>query len=189
MDAADRENFRRWFAWLAESQFYRETKDLPAEVNDCAALARFAYREALRRHDGRWAGELRLTDVPPLGPVRGYGKPAGGWFHIGDGRYADFADARTLMRENTSLIARELERAAPGDLLFYHQLEQDMPFHLMIYLGEHIVYHTGPIGGGPGEVRRPSVQELRRHPDPRWRPVVGNSNFLGVFRWHILSEL
>lgn len=185
MDAADRENFRGWFTFLAEAQFEKETKELPAEIGDCAALVRFAYREALRRHDGRWAEELRLTDVPALGPVRGYSKPAGGWFRVRDGEYADFADAKTLIRENTSLVGRDLDRAQPGDLLFFHQLEQNMPFHLMIYLGEHILYHTGP----GGEIRRPSVEELLRHPNPQWRPVTGNSNFLGVYRWHIINEL
>ena len=70
-----------------------------------------------------------------------------------------------------------------------------MPFHAMIYLGrgsfepspaKWIVYHTGPISGQKGEIRRPSVDELLRHPSPRWRPAVGNGNFLGVYRWNIL---
>jgi uncharacterized protein YfaT (DUF1175 family) len=50
------------------------------------------------------------------------------------------------------------------------------------------VYHTGLLGGGPGEIRRPTVEELLRHPSPRWRPNVGNGNFLGVYRWNILRE-
>jgi uncharacterized protein YfaT (DUF1175 family) len=66
----------------------------------------------------------------------------------------------------------------------------------MIYLGPSqfekrpenwVVYHTGPIGNSPGELRRPSVAELLQHPEPRWRPVPGNSNFLGVRRWNILG--
>jgi uncharacterized protein YfaT (DUF1175 family) len=51
-----------------------------------------------------------------------------------------------------------------------------------------VVYHTGPIDGHRGEMRRLRLSELLRHPSPRWRPVLGNSNFLGVYRWNILRE-
>ena len=51
-----------------------------------------------------------------------------------------------------------------------------------------VVYHTGPVGKKPGEMRRARLEELLHHPSPRWRPVEGNSNFLGVYRWNILKE-
>jgi hypothetical protein len=51
-----------------------------------------------------------------------------------------------------------------------------------------VVYHTGPDGKWPGEIRRVALQSLLNHPDPRWRPVPGNRNFLGVYRWNILRE-
>ncbi len=203
----DRRAFRRWFTFLAESQYYSEK--LPPEINDCAALIRFAYREALKRHDGAWASELGLPAVAaeasvakdsyprtPLGANLFRVRP--GPFRKPDlksGAFAQFADAGTLRRFNTHFVAREIRLAQPGDLLFYNQLEQDMPFHVMIYLGasaaepgdrKWIIYHTGPIGKWPGEIRRPSVEELLRHRSPRWRPVAGNSNFLGVYRWNIL---
>jgi uncharacterized protein YfaT (DUF1175 family) len=72
-----------------------------------------------------------------------------------------------------------------------------MPFHAMVYLGpsqfepgpqRYIVYHTGPDGKDPGEIRRPSTAELMRHPKPQWRPVSGNPYFLGVYRWNILVD-
>jgi uncharacterized protein YfaT (DUF1175 family) len=54
------------------------------------------------------------------------------------------------------------------------------------------VYDTGPIGDGRtqvrGEVRRVALEDLMHHPDARWRPVPGNSNFLGVYRWNVLRE-
>jgi uncharacterized protein YfaT (DUF1175 family) len=114
-----------------------------------------------------------------------------------DGAFAQFADAQTLQQLNSHRVTRDIRLAQPGDLLFYRQIEQDMPFHAMLYLGRShfeasranwIVYHTGPLGGGKGEIRRPTVEELLRHPSPRWRPNVGNGNFLGVFRWNILRE-
>jgi uncharacterized protein YfaT (DUF1175 family) len=117
--------------------------------------------------------------------------------NLTDGAFAQFADAQTLQQLNSHRVTRDIRLAQPGDLLFYRQIEQDMPFHAMLYLGRShfeasranwIVYHTGPLGGGKGEIRRPTVEELLRHPSPRWRPNVGNGNFLGVFRWNILRE-
>lgn len=211
LDHADGEAFRRWFTFLAEAQQFRPAEELPAEINDCAALLRFAYREALREHTSEWASGLRLDGLPPGAPVGKYTYPytplAASLFRVEPGRYraddasgrafAQFADAETLRQLNTHFISRDLRDALPGDLLFFRQLEQDLPYHVMIYLGPSqfeespepfIIYHTGPLEGGKGEIRRPSVEELMRHPSPRWRPQAGNPNFLGVYRWNILRE-
>jgi uncharacterized protein YfaT (DUF1175 family) len=197
-DEADRAAFVRWFTFIAEAQY--AAKALAPEVNDCAALVRFAYRQALREHDSAQAAELRLPVLPAAGGVRKYQypyTPLGANLFRTPAAFAEFADAETLMRQNTWAVSRDITRAAPGDLLFYRQLEQSMPFHVMIYAGpsqldpaagEVIVYHTGPIGKLPGEIRRPTVRELLAHPSPRWRPVPGNNNFLGVFRWNILKD-
>jgi uncharacterized protein len=50
------------------------------------------------------------------------------------------------------------------------------------------VYHTGPIDGHAGEIRRVSVADLLRHPQARWWPVPQNPSFQGVYRWNILRE-
>jgi uncharacterized protein YfaT (DUF1175 family) len=188
-DDADRAAFTGWFTYLAEAEY--NAPSLPPEINDCAALLRFAYREALREHDGRWASDLKLTDVPPIASVRKYVYPytplGARLFRTAEG-YAEFADAQTLIRYNTYLIGRDLRAALPGDLLFYRQLDASQPFHTMIFLGDHVVYHTGPFHGGPGEMRRPSIAELLHHPSPQWRPQIGNPNFLGVYRWNILRR-
>lgn len=149
---ADRETFRRRFCELAESQYYGP---VAREVNDCAALLRYAYIKA----------SGRLFDTPQ-GP-----------------QY--FADAQTLKERNCFFVHRSWQAARPADLFFYLQLEQNQPFHAMIFLGPHVVYHTG---AKPGEIRRPSIEELLAHPDPRWRPLAANANFLGVYRWRILAE-
>ncbi len=154
---ADRETFRREFCRWAESQYSGQ----PApEVVDCAALLRFAYREALRSMKSR------------LSPL--FATPEGA---------RHFADAQTLRVFNTTFVDRDLRAARPGDLLFYLNLEQDQPHHAMILLGADVVYHTG---AKPGEIRRPTVAELSLHPDPRWRPLRLNPSFLGVHRWKIL---
>jgi uncharacterized protein YfaT (DUF1175 family) len=95
-------------------------------------------------------------------------------------------------------VARDPDRAQPGDLLFYRQASDHMPFHSMIYLGSsqiakdagrYLVYHTGPDAAGSGEIRRPTLDELRRFPEPDWRPLPDNPRFLGVYRWNILRKI
>jgi uncharacterized protein YfaT (DUF1175 family) len=209
--AADREAFRRWFTFLAEMQAFLAPRQRPREINDCAALLRFAYRESLREHHGEGASALRLSALPEAPSVEKYRYPftplgadlfrvRPGRFSVEDlsvGAFAQFADAETLRRLNTHRVSRNLHGAQPGDLLFYRQLEQNLPDHVMIFLGPSqvepgsgvwVVYHTGPEGDAPGEVRRVREDELLRHPAPQWRPVSGNPNFLGVYRWNILRE-
>ena len=206
-DPADRQTFRRWFTLLAESQYYR-SKPLP-EIDDCAALLRFAYREALRQHDAAWMHTVTLPTPSSAGTIQQYQYPytplaadifrvRAGTFTAGDlsdGSFAQFADAQTLWRHNTFSVGRSLSRARPGDLLFFRQQDGGMPFHAMIFVGrsqvepgadQFVVYHTGPNAGAPGIVKRLSVAELMNYPDPRWRPVPSNPAFLGVYRWNIL---
>lgn len=207
-DPADRLAFRHWFTLLAESQYYRG-KALPAEIDDCAALLRFSYREALRSHDSAWAHTVALAGPASTGDIQQYQYPftplqaaifrvRDGQFSgadLNDGAFAQFADAGTLWRHNTFSIGRSLGRARPGDLLFFRQDGGRMPFHAMIFLGssqvepgkeQYVVYHTGPDGNSPGQMKRLSVAQLLNYPDARWRPVNSNPAFLGVYRWNIL---
>ncbi len=198
-DPVDQSAFRRWFTFLAEAQYFRAPEELPAEITDCAALMRYAYRESLRRHDDEWRNQLGLRVVPGLPAVRGLEYPRAplgvNLFRTGPDTAAQFADAKTLRHWNTRFVSRDVRRAMPGDLLFYKQLSQAMPFHTMVWLGTSqidgsrgpwLLYHTGPMGREVGEVRRVAVGEMMRHKEPRWRPVEGNENFLGVYRWNIL---
>ncbi len=217
-DPADQAAFRRWFTLIAEYQAIRPRNELPAEITDCASLLRYAYREALKRHDESWftttgievtapPGEIRAWSYPhsPLGTALFRVKP--GAFtaqDIQDGAFAQFADAKTLVQLNTYLVSRDVRQAIPGDLLFYRQFGQSSPWHSMIVdrVGGEllVVYNTGedhsphgprPVRGDPdhgkaGEMRRVALSELLDHPQPQWRPLPGNPNFLGVYRWNIL---
>jgi len=209
--AQDRQAFRAWFTSIAEAQ--TDQPKLPPELDDCAALLRFAYREALHAHDETWLS-THPTETP-LPSIRQYVYPqtplGANLFRVrpgpflaedlGNGSFAQFADARTLMERNTYLVGRDLRQARPGDLIFYRQLDQNSPydvpgatphhspFHSMIFCGESgVVYHTGPIHQGKGEMRRLLLSDLLHHPDVRWRPLPENANFLGVYRWNILRE-
>ncbi len=190
LDEGDREAFRTWFTFLADAQFYRPTPD----VVDCAGLVRHAAREALRAHTPEWRRLAALPGDAPFPDVRV--RPAGsagGWplFRTGSGHYAEFADARSIVAFNARRISRDTASLRPGDLLYFRQDGQAAPDHLMVFLGpsrfestaqDWVVYHTGPLDGGPGEVRKLRLADLARHPAARWRPVGHNPAFLGVFR-------
>ena len=203
-DPADRDAFRRWFTTIADLQAFRPPSEWPAEIVDCASLLRYAYREALRRHDAAWFESTGIEVVAPPGEIRAWHYPSTplglalfrvtpGPFTPADainGAFAQFADARTLVQRNAYLVGRDVHFAEPGDLLFYRQFGQSSPWHSMIVtrIGGQpaVVYHTGPDHGRPGELRRVLLNELLDHPQPQWRPIPANPNFLGVYRWNIL---
>jgi uncharacterized protein YfaT (DUF1175 family) len=209
----DRENFRRWFTAIAEAQFYRAADEWNEGQRDCAGLVRFAWREALRPHDRAWFQRMG-EDYEPVAPdVRAYTlgrnspvgeklfRTAAGSFdvsNLGDGTFSEFADARTLKEFNSEFVSRDRAEAEPGDLLFFHQpWVQKYPYHVMIFLGraradnegagDWVVYHTGSTPADAGEVKKVRLSVLERHPDPRWRPVASNRNFLGFYRLKILQ--
>jgi uncharacterized protein YfaT (DUF1175 family) len=214
-DERDRQAFRRWFTWLAEAQYFQPSAAWPAEIaaeiKDCAALIRYAYREALHAHDTAWAATNQTLPAPTFDSVAKYRYPftplgaalfrvRQGAFEAPDlasGAFAQFADVRTLYRLNAHPVSRVLSSAMPGDLLFFRQESGAEPYHSMIYLGQsqirndgrsYVMYHTGRSGSDPGEIRRLTVEELMRFPQPEWRPIAANPNFLGVSRWNILRK-
>lgn len=207
----DRENFRRWFTWVAEMQFYNLSDQWNAEQRDCAGLVRFAFREALRPHDRPWfqrMGENYDPVAPDLAPniaatLNGkFFRIASGTYtpsDTTDGRFSEFADAQTLKTFNVDFVSRDHTQVKPGDLLFFHQpWVQKYPFHVMIFLGEPrvasegthdwVVYHTGASPRDAGTVKKVRLAVLDQHPDKRWRPVSTNPNFLGFFRLKILDQ-
>lgn len=194
LDAQDRAAFTAWFALLSDAQFYRQTPD----VVDCAALVRHAAREALRDHTPEWLRHIALPVAPVLPHVRARLDGQNGQLPLfriaaAPARYAEFADARTILRLNALVVSRDVSSARPGDLLAFHQPGQSLPEHLMVFVGrshferEHadwVVYHTGPdvARNSPGEIRKVRLRDLRQHPAPRWRPHPSNASFLGVYR-------
>ncbi len=198
LDDTDRGAFRAWFTFLADAQFERRTTD----VVDCAALIRHAYREALRPHSAAWFQSARLPRLVSLPDVRKAPATLDGallLFRVSrtPERFAEFADAETIVSLNSRRIGRDVRTAEPGDLLYFRHDDAASPSHLMMFVGESrfdrerrdwLVYHTGPDRDTPGEVRKVAVADLERHPSPRWRPVSANPEFIGVFRLDILDR-
>jgi uncharacterized protein YfaT (DUF1175 family) len=212
----DRENFRRWFTAIAELQFYQVSEAWNREQRDCAGLVRFAWREALRRHDRAWFKRMGAAYDPLAPDVRAYDlgtgmlgekifRTAPGTFKEEDlrnGIFTEFADARTLKDFNSEFVSRDRRRAEAGDLVFFFQpWVQRFPYHVMIYLGvpqqsdgaaieaesDWVVYHTGASPDDAGTVRKVRLAALDRHPDRRWRPHASNENFLGFYRLKVLQ--
>jgi hypothetical protein len=192
-DESDRQAFRAWFVFLADAQFYARA----ADVTDCAALVRHAWREALRPHTAEWRRTSGLPVAPAWADVREPPPAASAhWplFRVSDrvdAPYQEFADARTIVRFNARFVSRQWEAARPGDLLYFHQPEQREPDHLMVFVGpslfdssaaDFVVYHTGQDDHGPGEVRKLRIEDLLHHPALRWRPSQSNAAFVGIFR-------
>jgi uncharacterized protein len=207
----DRENFRHWFAWIAEMQFYKISDQWILEQRDCAGLVRFAWREALRPHDRPWfhkMGENYDPVAPDLtpnitAPLRGkLFRTTSGAYTANDNidtDFSEFADAQTLKLFNVDFVGRDRQQARRGDLLFFHQpWVRKFSFHVMIFIGEPrvasegahdwVVYHTGASPEDEGNVKKVRLAVLDQHPDKRWRPVSTNPNFLGFYRPKILSQ-
>ena len=208
----DKRSFTLWFASIAEMQFYHPSNEWNREQRDCAGLVRFAWREALRRHDRPWFQKMGVEyealapdvqafslDKSPLGEKlfrSDFGK-----FQVSDladGKFSEFADARTLKNFNCEFVGRDRRRAQRADLLFFHQpWTQKYPYHVMIFIGESrassdgatdwVVYHTGSSPADEGTVKKVRLAVLDHHPDKRWRPLESNPNFLGFYRLKILQ--
>jgi len=208
----DRDSFRRWFTAIAETQFYELSDQWNAEQRDCAGLARFAIREALRHHDRPWFQKMGPAYQTVAPDVKSFDldhnqfgekifRTNFGSFSetdVRNGRFSEFADARTLKNFNVVFVSRDRREAQPGDLLFYYQpWVQKFPYHVMIFLGQArianngaqdwVVYHTGSSPVDKGTVKKVELSVLDQHPDPRWRPVERNKNFLGFYRLKILQ--
>src|ERR1044072_7240917 len=200
------------FPDLAETQFYQLSDQWKKDQRDCAGLVRFAVREALRRHDRTWFQKMGPAYDSVAHDVMGFDldnnqlgekifRAESGSFQESDlrnGRFTEFADARTLKNFNTVFIGRDRREAQPGDLLFFYQpWVQKFPYHVMVFLGaprvapngerDWVVYHTGSTATDDGAVKKVELSVLDQHPDPRWRPVESNRNFLGFYRLKTLQ--
>jgi uncharacterized protein len=208
----DRESFRRWFMAIAETQFYQLSDQWKKDQRDCAGLVRFSIREALRRHDRVWFQKMGPGYDSVAHDVAGFDldnnqlgekifRAESGSFQESDlrnGRFTEFADARTLKNFNTVFVGRDRRQAQPGDLLFFYQpWVQKFPYHVMVFLGaprvapnggrDWVVYHTGSTATDDGAVKKVELSVLDQHPDPRWRPIESNRNFLGFYRLKTLQ--
>ncbi len=207
----DRRAFRSWFVRISESQYLKASLAWNDRERDCSGLIRFAYREALKRHDDTWQKRSGVVLDKNLGDVARFAYPsipvlgerlfrvraprvlaAGQEAYRGEpADFAPFASAEILMKWNTRLVSRDLADALPGDLLFFQdERRQSGDFHSMIVTGPGeppvstiVIYHTGAAAG----LKRVPVTYLLELPDRRFQPLPENPFFLGIFRFLILE--
>jgi uncharacterized protein YfaT (DUF1175 family) len=177
--------FRAWMVRIVDQQL--ALGPTPRwEQRDCAGLVRFAVAEALRPHDAKWRQANSVGGrVPPDLDLSDAQKQLRHNWKLADGTRAAYVGALELVQENAVLVARDLNLAQPGDLLFFDQGDDQ---HLMIWSGRYIAYHTGTSSAGDNGLRAVSVPQLMAWRDSRWQPVAHNPNFLGVYRLRFLAR-
>lgn len=196
----DSQRFIEWFTSIIVS-IANGDMQLPENENDCSGLIRYAYKEALKKHDHIWAQQVNFNGYM-LNDVKAYNYPQIPFigtklFKINDkdfddiNNYSVYASARYLIEHNLDFVSKNINTARTGDIAaFFHPSDYEFPFHLMVLIKEKginvVIYHTGPIdSNNKGEMRIVKVEDLVQA-DPSWMIHEKNRNFLGFYRFKIL---
>lgn len=196
---SDEQAVREGVTRLALLQARKLSPGWEVKQRDCSGLVRFAYREVLEArtpHQQKQLGIPAALHLPVVSPFtrRVLTQYPSIWQvgleSNGTPRFGAFADAETLIGFNFRKKARALDGARNGDLLVFQKaLEDDQPYHLMIFVENQpenlVVYHNGGTGD-EAQVRVVRVSDLMESPDAVWIPHAGNPHFLGVYEWNRL---
>ncbi|MCL2875427.1 MAG: DUF1175 family protein [Betaproteobacteria bacterium] len=185
LNAPQSRALRAWIVRIAVEQIRRGPTPRWTH-RDCAGFVRFAVTEALAEHDARWQRAMGLgSPLPPnLIPEETRLALRHRWKRP-DGSEGAYVSAIGLIQENSVWVSHDVRQARPADLLFFDQGAEQ---HLMLWTGREAVYHNGsmPIPGDNG-LRKATLAALLQWNDTRWRPELGNPNFIGVFSLAFLS--
>lgn len=190
LDAAQSAAFRAWFVRIVSEQL-RQGPTPRWYQRDCAGLVRFAVAEALKVHDARWLRANGMQDgasarrLPPELTLTPAQRALGQRWTRSDGSTGAYASALALVQGNSRFVARNVNLAQPGDLLFFDQGDEQ---HLMIWMGQYVAYHTGTVTPSDNGLRAVTLARLMEWSDSRWQPQDANPNFIGVFRFAFLSR-
>lgn len=196
--AADRKNFTDWFVRIAESQTVKPNYSWNQNERDCSGLIRYAYREALKKHDTSWQKKHGILLDKNLADVKKFNYPdvprlEKNIFKIAEAPAQDkssfgvYADAEHLMKYNLKYISKDLQVSQKGDILFFFdESNADSPYHSMIVtqsgvLNPVIIYHTGSKRG----IKRVKADYLNHY--KKFIPKEWNRRFMGVYRFHIID--
>ncbi|MFL6659068.1 MAG: DUF1175 domain-containing protein [Massilia sp.] len=186
LDKAQSRAFQAWMLRIVSAQLERGPSPR-WQHRDCAGLVRFAVNEALSAHDAKWLRANGIASDRQLPPELELSAAQEGlrnrWVQTG-GTVGNYVSAIALVQHNSRFIARDLNQAQPGDLLFFDQGDEQ---HLMVWMGSRIAYHTGTVKPDDNGLRSVDVSQLKTWKDTRWQPAVDNPNFAGVFRLAFLS--
>ena len=186
LSRAQSQAFRAWMLRIVSVQLERGPSPR-WQHRDCAGLVRFAVNEALASHDARWLranGVATDRRLPPELELSALQTQLRNRWVQSEGVVGAYVSALALVQHNSRLVARDLNQADIGDLLFFDQGDEQ---HLMVWMGGRIAYHTGSVAPGDNGLRTVGVQQLNNWKDTRWQPAVDNPNFAGVYRLTFLS--
>jgi uncharacterized protein YfaT (DUF1175 family) len=186
LDTEQSNVFRAWMVRIINEQVRRGPN--PRWYHrDCAGLVRFTVNETFKRHDAKWLWNNGISSraLPPELNLRADQKPLlQGWIQL-NGKRDPFATAQVLIQKNTLFVSRDLNQARLGDLLFFDYGDDQ---HIMVWMGNHIAYHTGTETKTDNGLRAVTIKQLIQWKDTRWRPQQSNPNFIGLFRLAFLSH-
>jgi uncharacterized protein YfaT (DUF1175 family) len=177
--------FRAWMVRVIDAQIARGPSPR-WQGRDCAGLVRFAVAEALRPHDLAWRRASGIVGrLPPELSLTEEQKALRHGWRLADGSRAAYVGALELVQENAAFVSKDVNRARPGDLLFFDQGDDQ---HLMVWTDRYVAYHTGTSDRRDDGLRAVSVRDLMAWRDTRWQPAADNPNFLGVYRLRFLPR-
>ena len=210
-DARDRQPSAAGSPSSPRRNISRHPNPRPAEIDDCAALIRYAYREALRAHDSAWAATARLPLVPAFDSVGKYEYPytplGAALFRVRAGPFRAVRSRgwrlRPIRRRPNTLASqypfrkpRSSARRARRSALFSPGLsdrhafpQHDLPGRKQIATTAAATSCTTP---GPKERTRrdppPHPARAAAFPGAAMAAHLDNPSFLGVYRWNILKK-
>ena len=203
LDLEDAESFRAWFVNISAYQVIEFSSRWSSQERDCSGLIRFAAREALKRHDEQWFFDSDIDkelwyektgiDFRAIPDVKKYNYPdipilKNRIFISNTGEFTYFADAYNLVRSSMIFKGRDLSVARPGDIIFFHH-PSPSTFHSMIYTGDGLIYHTGPLSEtDSGVLKLWRMEDYLRTMPYQWLPIHNNENYLGVYAFKFLPR-
>ncbi|MES0492075.1 MAG: DUF1175 family protein, partial [Leptospirales bacterium] len=137
----DRKKFTDWFVRIAEAQYLKKNYAWNKNERDCSGLIRYAYREALKKHDEKWQQKYGILLDKNLPDVQKFNYPdvpvlKQNLFKISNDdaktktSFSAYADAEHLVKYNTKFISKNIEHARKGDLLFFFDENNvEYPYH------------------------------------------------------------
>lgn len=157
---------------VALGQAENPSLDWEPQQRDCAGFVRYIYRQVLHNQQPLWQ------------PWNGNDK-------------VHFANAELLVSKNFTKLSDEVsDSVRTGDILVFRRDNQkkENQWHLMLLMESPweqnkwlVIYHTGSPDQING-VKKLWLNELLTTELEQWKPIKGNKNFAGVYRWNAWAK-
>jgi uncharacterized protein len=187
LDHQQSRQLRSWIVRLVSAQI-RNGPTPRWFHRDCAGLIRFAVAESFREHDLAWRrsnGLLGLPLPPEIAIDSASKDQLRHRWRLSDGSQSAYAGAIDIVQGNCLFQSKQWQNAQPADLLFFDHGDEQ---HLMVWMGQHVAYHTGSSTPQDNGLRAVTISALMQWRDTRWLPHKDNPNFAGIYRLAFLAR-